>query len=198
MVIHFFLSHVVFEKIPKLLFFSDQELDVRWLLIHIILLKVKILDVLKNLCISFHPITSSRSQYDRKWIFFRFHIFNCGFVFGIIFSTWIIFWIPFILNLFDQINTWKLSSPENGHQYAFLAHTRYISWFSLRTQKFVLSMFSSISPITPNYPLPFRSLFSKKKTREGVVGEFFLLAQKIFAYGELEITPTKSAPAAGI
>ena len=119
------------------------------------------------------------------WVRFRHHFFNVNHFLDTIHSKFI--WSNQHLKAFF---TWKWSSVCISRSHP------YISWFSLRTQKFVLSMFSSISPITPNSP-PLPITFFKK-IRERVVGEFFLLAQKIFAYGELEITPTKSAPAAGI
>ena len=54
---------------------------------------------------------------------------------------------------------------------------------------------SNIRSITSNYPPPSDNFF--QKTRGGVVGEFFP-SSKLLAWGEVEITPTKSAPAAGI
>ena len=56
-------------------------------------------------------------------------------------------------------------------------------------------LISPIRSITSNYPPPSDNFF--QKTRGGVVGEFFP-SSKIFAWGEVEITPTKSVPAAGI
>ena len=55
----------------------------------------------------------------------------------------------------------------------------------------------NIRSITSNHLPPPDHFFQKNQGR-GVVGEIFLLAQNFFAYGELEINPTKSAPAAGI
>ena len=106
---------------------------------------MKSLDVLKDICTNIHRITSSRSQYDQKLIKKFPHIFNCGFdhfrhhfsnvnhFLGTIHSIW-------SKQNLKTVFTWKCHC-----QYAVLAHIRYISCFSIKSQKSVLSMFSSIA-----------------------------------------------------
>ena len=121
--------------------FPIQEFDVRWPLMYTIFIKMKRLDVFKHICTNFYSITSSRSQYNQKWIFSIFHIFNCGFDhFGHHFSNMNQF-LGTIDFVFSKHHLKPFFDRKCTRYYALLAYTHYILWFFSKTPKSVLSTF---------------------------------------------------------